>query len=319
MNNTNVDKQALHVNHENDDFTIERSPHDASHSFSIISNELIRDISISPECRLLIIFLLSNRQGWQIKFNQVMLHFSNFMGRDKVYKLFNEAMEAGYLKRIESTRGNKEGGRLKTYKYFVSERPTFKKFHRCPENQDTGDQYTGNTDTKEILSSKNTIDKNTINTSLKVPEEPAAGAAMPAKAGEVDLPPPTEIPKKKPASEFPAKVRDLGNTMINSMIEVNPEYRPAKQVTPLLTSLDLMLRIDRRAPEKIIEVFLWAIHDPFWADKLFRPNPAAYLRDKFDQFCVKMTAKPAANPNQPDRRLKDKEGKAVDAYKDLMF
>lgn len=148
--------------------------------------------------------------------------------------------------------------------------------------------------------------------SLKVPTEPMA-----AEAAEMENIKPSKSKREKP--DFPPKVREVANLMVNSLIRIKPDYMPPKNLTPLLTEVDFLLRLDKRDPIKLMDVFNWALSDSFWADKMFKPNPAKYLREKFDQLEMKMTAKPPVNPNQPDRRLKDKEGKAVDEYKDLMF
>lgn len=162
------------------------------------------------------------------------------------------------------------------------------------------------------------IDTTTIPTaissssSLKVPAEPMA-----AEAAEMEEKKSSKPKREKP--DFPPKVRELANQMVNSLIRTKPDYVPPKNLSALLTEVDFILRLDERDPVKIMDVFNWALSDSFWADKMFKPNPAKYLREKFDQLEMKMNAKPPVSPNQPDRRLKDKEGKAVDAYKDLMF
>ena len=148
--------------------------------------------------------------------------------------------------------------------------------------------------------------------SLKVPKEPVA-----AEAAEMEIKSSSKSKREKP--DFPPKVREVANQMINSLIRTKPDYVPPKNLSALLTEVDFILRLDGREPVKIMDVFNWALSDSFWADKMFKPNPAKYLREKFDQLEMKMNAKPPANPNQIDRRLKDEEGKPVDDYKDLMF
>lgn len=157
--------------------TIQHCPHDAAHPYAMVAISLIRDPSISPNCRWLIIYLLSNQKGWVIKIPQIAAHVKEFLGRDAVYELINEAIEAGYMMRHEYTVNN-----LKRYKYFVSEQPKFKKILRHPEFQETGTQYTENTDCKVISSIKNKHTKEDI---IATPLEPEK--------------PPVETPKKMPA------------------------------------------------------------------------------------------------------------------------
>ena len=85
------------------------------------------------------------------------------------------------------------------------------------------------------------------------------------------------------------------------------------------TQVRLMIQRDGRTPTEIKELFLWAISDSFWADKLSKPNPAKYLRDHFAQFSAKMNAKPPTNPYKIDKRARDKNGNVIDAYKDDLF
>lgn len=116
---------------EDDVDAIQRCPHDEQNPYSMISNDLIRDENISPNCRWLIIYLLSNKGTWKIKVSQIREHLRNHIGRNKVFKIMNEAIEAGYILREEYTYKN-----LKRCRYFVSEKPKFKKCFRCPEIRD---------------------------------------------------------------------------------------------------------------------------------------------------------------------------------------
>ena len=124
-----TDNQSLNDNEE----SIERCPHDKSNFFSIISNNLIRDPNLSPHTVWLIIYLLSNTGNFRINTRQVVnfLKGKKGYGRDSVKSMFNEAIEAGYIKRVEYKKNN-----LNRIKYIVSEEPKFKKSLRHPENQE---------------------------------------------------------------------------------------------------------------------------------------------------------------------------------------
>jgi len=117
---------------EEDIDAIQRCPHDQDNPYAQISNDLIRDQSISPNCRWLIIYLLANKGTWKIKISQIREHVSGHIGRNKLFQIVNEAIEAGYILREEYTYKN-----LKRCRYFISEKPKFKKCYRCPENGDT--------------------------------------------------------------------------------------------------------------------------------------------------------------------------------------
>jgi len=118
--------------------TIQRCPHDPEHPYFMLSRALVRDNSISPNCRLMLIHLLSNKDGWEIKVKQIINIFSQWdgWGRDSVYKYIKEAMNAGYI-RVEEYL--KKG--LKRIKYFLSEGALFKESLPHTATQDTATQY----------------------------------------------------------------------------------------------------------------------------------------------------------------------------------
>lgn len=113
--------------------TIQRCPHDNENPYTMVLNSLIRDESISPNCRWLLIYLLSHKDGWIINMNQVIKHVKAHIGRDKLYKVVNEAIESGYIMKEHIKSGNIH----QSVKYYVSENPKFKKCLRNPDFQDT--------------------------------------------------------------------------------------------------------------------------------------------------------------------------------------
>lgn len=133
--------------------TIQRCPHDGENPYAQISRDLIRDASISPECRWMLIYLLSMKDGWTISISQIVNHLKGMVGRDKVYDMVNEAIEAGYIKKEIIKKGNLNQG----CKYFVSERAKFKKCFRHSEIQEVGAQGAEKADikNKHILKKEN--------------------------------------------------------------------------------------------------------------------------------------------------------------------
>lgn len=154
--------------------TIQRCPHDEENPYTQIHNDLIRDKSISPNCRMIIIFLLSNKNNWIIRIPKLYEEFKNYLGKDVVYRLINEAIEAGYMMRKEFTVNN-----LKRYQYFLSEKPKFKKCFLRPEFQDTGRQDTEIQDSKERTSKEKTK-KERIYKELIIANPEPSGTSMPA-------------------------------------------------------------------------------------------------------------------------------------------
>lgn len=305
--------QEITVNNDENDFDdISLDQSDEMFKYTIVPNALIRDSSISPQCRWLIIYLMSNKKEWKINTRQLWVHTQGFIGRDGIRKILNEAIAAGYMQRNIILKETHKG-KLRGYSYVVASSPKFKKVLREPDFQEPEDQAPENQGTKELLSQE--LLSLSSSSSLKVPKE--APKAQAAKAAEVENPPPKKVKREK--ADFSPKVREVGQQLINSLTRTKPDYLPPKNLSGFLTEVDFLLRIDKRDPQKVYDVFNWALADSFWADKMFKPNPAKYLREKFDQLEVKMNAKPPMNSNQVDRRLKDKEGNAVDSYKDLMF
>jgi hypothetical protein len=132
--------------------SIERCPHDAENPYVIISRNILRDNEISPNCRWLICYLLSNDKGWHINRRQVAAHVKKFIGRDKTDSLFEEAIEAGYMKRVDILIKREKGGALRRCKYYLSETKKFKKCFRHTEFQGPGVQGAGNQCDKETTS-----------------------------------------------------------------------------------------------------------------------------------------------------------------------
>lgn len=128
--------------------TIQRCPHDKEHPYAMISRDLIRDKNLSPECRMLLIYLLSHTENWQLNPKQLHDHFGDHIGVNKIYKLITEAMEAGYILREDIKINNLR----RSCKYFVSETPKFKKCFRRYDFRDHGIRNHENSDiTKEHI------------------------------------------------------------------------------------------------------------------------------------------------------------------------
>lgn len=142
--------------------TIQRCPHDEENPYLQVSRALIRDNRISLECRGLIIYLLANKDNWKIYVKKLIADFKGQMGKNKIYDLLNEAIDAGYMMREEFLVNC-----LARVRYFVSESAKFKtsekskerkslSIYPLPENRDPGNQDPENRDAKErIIDKKN--------------------------------------------------------------------------------------------------------------------------------------------------------------------
>lgn len=140
--------------------------------------------------------------------------------------------------------------------------------------------------TKETLQKKNPP----IPPSEKVLENKAPIGEMPAKAGEMDSSSSNQSKKKQ--EHFP-EVLEVTDKIVQTLKESEPDYSPPKNLDQIRSQVDFMIRLDKREPQKILDILAWALSDSFWRDKMFKPNPAKYLREKFLQLKNKMEAIPA--------------------------
>lgn len=184
--------------------TIQRAPHDGENPYAQISRALIRDEKASPLLRFMLIFLLSQKDGWKITPKQVINHFKDHgIGRDKVYKLFNEGIELGYILKEEYISSNN----LKRTRYVISEHPKFKKCFRRPAPQDPEPPHPEETYLKkEHPSSKEEVKKN-----------------CPPDCAPVEF---LKYPNvtKMPRNSFDALVREHGKEVINEYLERLNDY-----------------------------------------------------------------------------------------------
>lgn len=160
------------------------------------------------------------------------------------------------------------------------------------------------------------IGTNIISTDIE--EEYTSLKVSPMMAAEAVASMPTKVGEKRKV--FSQEVEEIGQELIEIVKEAKADYKPPTSMAKVYQSVDLMLRVDKREAAKIIRVFRWALADSFWADKFFKPDPAKYLREKFDQLDAKMNAKAPENPHKVDRRLRDKDGNVTtDKFKYDLF
>jgi hypothetical protein len=123
-----------------------------------------------------------------------------------------------------------------------------------------------------------------LDNSLKVLTPPESKSA---KASEVD-----SIPKKRTPSEFSPKIREVGQKILDLLSQAKPDWPITKNLNPFLTEIDHMIRLEKRDPQKMLDVLAWALADSFWHDKFHKKNPAVKLREHYDSLDLKMNAKP---------------------------
>lgn len=305
---TDIPNQDLHVKLEKQ-VRIQRGRHDKENPYAMISRKMLRDKNLSPRSKGILCFLLSLPDNWNAHPKQVAQSMG--VGKDQIYSALNELISKGYATKKE-TKGEKGRFGSVVYEFYEDKIEPVKEISTVSGYPDTESPDTENPPIKNIYSKKD-IEKNS---SSEVPIEQA-----PIVAVEIFKPSLEEVPKKQkaPPPDFSAEVRELASKIVTALHKANPDWIIPKNLHAIMLQIEEMITKDNRTPKRIFDVFMWAVCDSFWMDKLCKPNPVKYLRQQFGQLSGQMKALPASRKNEVDRRLKDKEGNAVDEYKDLMF
>jgi predicted transcriptional regulator len=87
-------------------------------NFTQIMNMTIRNEWLSAEARMVLIYLLSRSDYWRLNIKDIRRQFR--WGKDKVYRIINELMKAGYI--IRQVRKSAVG-RFEAYDYLIIEEP----------------------------------------------------------------------------------------------------------------------------------------------------------------------------------------------------
>lgn len=289
-------KEALIVNPDSKT-TIQRGKHNRENPFVMISKNMLRDPSLSPKSKGVLCYLLSLPDDWKANPS----HLSKVLGisRNTVYSILKELINLGYAKRTESKAENGQFQSV-TYEFFeekIEVTPEFKEKSTVYQKTVYGKSGYGK------LNTTNTYHKDKDSTDkeyhpLLSPSDSANAEAAEA-AEERDKP-----PKKKniKPAEFSPAVQKVAEQMIAAMEQVKPNCAKPNLVS-FMKSIDLMMRRDNREEQQILDVFCWAMTDPFWASNMFTVNPAEYLRKKFDSLEMKMTVKPVRKflPSSDDK------------------
>lgn len=322
MNNASLTNESLPVN-TNKHNTIVRVVHNRDNPFVQLNKQALWDSNLSLKAVGLWARCMSRPNDWKFSIKELVGKCKE--GRRAVDAAMQELIAAGYACRLEYYEKNQQGKFQKgmggvEYVFFefpateeekLEQLDIFKKsFRDCG----FGDRrFSDSRNAHLLIQSSKQTDVDADNTSLKVPEEPAA--PEPAKAGDEAE---KKSRKKKEMSKFSPKIREVSELMINSLLRTKPDYAVPKNMSAFMTHVDYLLRLDKRDAVKLMDVFNWALADNFWSAKMFKPNPAEYLRSKFDQLEMQMNSKPS-DQKKVDRRTKNLDGTPVDAphLKDL--
>jgi hypothetical protein len=227
--------------------------------YTIVYNNLIRNKEMSPECRMLIIYLTSNTAKFQIRVSQLANHFKGFWGREKLRKIMKEAVFHGYMncEKINIPGGKKgTSGSLNRLKYIVSKKPKFKKCF--PETGFTS---------PEIRSPENQAIKEVSSSSLKEEERN------------------NNINNKAPKSlSMVAEAPILCTFFLEEIKKRNPKFKDPK-LDKWTQEMNRLICLDNRTPEDIHKVIVWASSDKWYKVNCLSPEN---LRKNFDQMFMKM-------------------------------
>ena len=112
--------------------SIKRAPRPES-NFYLLDKRIADDKRLSWAARGLLIFLLGKPDHWQVSVEHLRKETSDSAkptGRDGVYSILSELIEAGYVTRVQS---RTDAGRMAEAEYIVSEIPTKKQ--DCSDHQ----------------------------------------------------------------------------------------------------------------------------------------------------------------------------------------
>lgn len=131
---------------------IRRASKDSSSPYKSMSRALFEDSTLSFEARGVMGYILVKPDDWNVRITD--LRNAGGIGRDKTYRIIDELITAGYIKRVTERR---EDGTIGDTTYFVYEEP-------CPDKPDTDkpesvkpeSENKEHTKEEELLSKKST-------------------------------------------------------------------------------------------------------------------------------------------------------------------
>ncbi len=100
-------------------YSIERCPHDCDNPYVIANRDIIRNPSLSPSAKWLLIYMLTFDRSW--KFSKTYIMKNQDLKKDALNSMFKELIKEGHIKEEQYVVKG-----LKRVKYLVSELPKFK-------------------------------------------------------------------------------------------------------------------------------------------------------------------------------------------------
>jgi len=161
-----------------EDSIIQNCPDEPEIPWFQVPRCFIRNPNLSLEAKGLMTYLMSHHENFNISIPWVIK--TQKISKNKMYRILNECIEEGYLKRETYLERGK-----KRYRYLISKTGRFKKYLLCPQKQDTEKQDTENGDAKLDQSLKLDQYKEEEGEGAKRPP-PLAAPPNPKKKKEVE-------------------------------------------------------------------------------------------------------------------------------------
>jgi len=107
---------------------------------------------------------------------------------------------------------------------------------------------------------------------------------------EIGKPIPNNKPDDKPKEEESSPSSGLSAFFFDELKKINPQHKEP-DLKKWAKDLDRMIRLDKRNPEEVKEIIVWALNDPFWRKNMLSPEA---LRKQYDRLWIAKHEKPKA-------------------------
>lgn len=299
----NITKEPLPVNKESN-VSIRRGRHGKENPYVMISRKLIQNKDLSLKSKMTLIYLLSLPEDWVTHPKQLALSLG--VGKDLIYKIFNELIEFGYAKRISS---KDKSNRFNAVEYlFFEDQIEIKENIPHPCFPDTEFPDTENQDTtKYICNTKYILDtKNTLPSFANDPTKPKDAPFV----ADVCFSSSKIKKEKKMPRDYDPKVQECVEKIISILKNHKLDWIPPKNLMLFYEEITTMLFREKRSELRIYEILKWILQDNVkigrwygWGTQMFdKSNACKYLRENFDKWDLAQKSEEFKKPKKLDLR-----------------
>ena len=255
--------------------------------FGIIPKHIMKNPDISIQAKGLYSYLCSYAGNKDTAFPSVkLITYELSMSKDTFYKYLNELKDTGYIEILKE----RDEGKFSKNIY---------KLLPCPKSSDTVLSDTVSSDTTFSETNINSTNKNN-NKNNSINKDMLQQSCKDDKS------------TKKEFDKDSVQIQ-LARFMINEMLKIKPDSRVPKNDVKSLQrwakDIDYMIRLDKRTPKNIAELFRWSQEDNFWCANIRSPRK---LREKWDTLELQRgkRSKPKQNNNLSKLEEMYREAKA---------